>query len=190
MASPSDKGISPSTLSKLVEYNPFTGAFIWRVRPNSYFKTERDCKIWNARFAGNPAFNCDDGRGYLVGQILGKKVKAHRAAWALHYGFWPAELIDHINGDKSDNRIANLREATNSQNLMNRGANVNNKSGLKGVSWDRRKEKWQARISRQFKSRHLGYFATAEEAHSAYREASARLHGEYSRTQSPVGERK
>jgi len=90
--------------------------------------------------------------------------------------------VDHRNGDGLDNRKSNLRLVTRSQNMSNRRVNQNNTSGFKGVSWNKRKSKWQSQIQQNRSRKRLGYFHTPEEAHAAYCEASARLHGEFGRT--------
>ena len=88
---------------------------------------------------------------------------------------------DHVNGDRLDNRRQNLRVATASENLCNRGAQVNNTTGLKGVHFFKRTGRWQAHIKIQGKRIHLGYHSTPEEAHAAYAKASAAMHREFGR---------
>lgn len=117
--------------------------------------------------------------GYWQISFRGFFFKAHRIAWALHYGRWPSPRLDHINLDKIDNRISNLREATTSQNRAN-SLVCGSKSGLRGVFLitDRPLRKpWGARI----KSRHLGYFSTAEEAAAAYQKAALATFGDFHR---------
>lgn len=92
------------------------------------------------------------------------------------------ELTDHINEDKLDNRRANLRIATNAENLQNRGKYRTNTSGFKGVSWDRGRGKWRANIGVNGKYIHLGYFTTPEAAHEAYCAAALEMHGEFANT--------
>jgi hypothetical protein len=87
--------------------------------------------------------------------------------------------IDHINGDKLDNRKSNLRVLTCSQNAMNRGPQTNNSSGYKGVVYDRSRNKWKAEIGVNKKRIHLGRFDSAEEAALAYNQASFKYHGEF-----------
>ena len=106
-------------------------------------------------------------------------LKAHRLAWFFVYGEWPQKQIDHINGNKSDNRISNLRLATASQNLSNKGITKSNTSGYKGVSFNRTKKKWMASIKVNKKSINLGYFLTPEEASEAYKAAAIKHHGEF-----------
>lgn len=93
-----------------------------------------------------------------------------------------AELTDHISGDKLDNRRENLRIATNTENMRNRGQQRNNTSGFKGVYWNRKLGKWQAQITVLGQRVHLGLFATPEEAHTAYCKAAKELHGEFANT--------
>jgi citrate synthase len=86
-------------------------------------------------------------RGYLIIDISYKKYKAHRLAWLYVHGEWPNDQIDHINGDKVDNRISNLRAATPSQNKQNaRKARSDSRSGLIGAIWSSRQNKWRAVI--------------------------------------------
>lgn len=109
--------------------------------------------------------------------VMGRFIRPGRLAWALHNGDWPPEdmFIDHINGIKADNRIANLRLATPTQNQQNKAGTG---QYPKGVTWRDRKEKpWQARIRVDGERIHLGSFATMEEAAEAYREACVKFHG-------------
>lgn len=117
--------------------------------------------------------------GYATLCFNGRNYKAHRVAWLAHYGVWPTKYIDHINGNRLDNRISNLRLATMSQNLANSVIHRNNKSGFKGVS--RIETRFRAQIKKDGKVIYLGLFASALEAHEAYCEAAARLHGEFAR---------
>jgi hypothetical protein len=111
-----------------------------------------------------------NAHGYVVISLLGcKAVKAHRLAWLLHYGSWPEHDLDHINGDRADNRIQNLRLSVGSLNAQNqRRPRSDNKSGCLGVSWSKVAQKWTARIKIGSKYKHLGLFLTVEEASSAY----------------------
>jgi hypothetical protein len=113
--------------------------------------------------------------------IDGERILCHVLAWFYTHGVWPADQLDHINGDKSDNRIDNLRIATASQNKANSGPYRNNPTGLKGAYWYKPLQMWVSKIRKDGKLHHLGYFATAEEAHTAYCEAAKRLHGEFAR---------
>lgn len=106
---------------------------------------------------------------------------AHRVVWLLHYGDWPNLDIDHINGDKSDNRIENLRLANVIENNRNRAA----LSGYKGVRYHKPSGKWQARITSEYKGKHLGLFNNEIEAAKAYDEAARLLHGDFAHLNFP-----
>ncbi len=114
---------------------------------------------------------------YAARTLLGRKVFMHRVIM----GDPPGIDVDHRDCDGLNNRRGNLRNATQSQNNMNRRLQSNNTSGLKGVSWSKRDSKWQAQIKIQRKAIHLGYFASPEAAHAAYCAASADLHCEFGR---------
>lgn len=103
--------------------------------------------------------------------------KMHRLIMGFTHG--DKQYVDHINGDKLDNRRANLRPATNSQNLCNRKAPVSNRSGYKGVSFHKASSKWRATICQNYKYQHLGLFETAEQAADAYAKAAVKLHGAF-----------
>lgn len=118
-----------------------------------------------------------DGR-YPATYINGKKVRLHRLLLAPK----PDELVDHINMNELDNRRSNLRLASKSQNMANRGNQVNNISGYKGVHKRKDTGRWQSYIKYQGKRIHLGYFATAEEAAYVYDQATIQLFGEFGRT--------
>lgn len=170
-------------LRKLISYDPKTGSLYWRARDIDSFPCERTGKSWNARWAGSKAINAPHCLGYLAGAIRYKKFLAHRVAWAMHYGYWPENQIDHINGIKTDNRICNLREATACENMRNAGQKARNTSGYKGVTWDKSKSKWQAAIRYEGKSKFLGRFDDPEAAYAAYCSAAHKYHGEFARTE-------
>ena len=100
-------------------------------------------------------------------RINGKKELAHRIAWLYHFGELPKEEIDHINHDRSDNRICNLRAVNHSTNMKNKSKYKNNKYGCTGVSVDKRSGRYRAYISEENKQEALGYYATYEEAVNA-----------------------
>jgi hypothetical protein len=164
--------LTAEQLRAILEYDPETGIFVWRHRA--------ECpKYWNTRYADKPA-------GTVVGTyriiiIEKRKYVASRLAWLWFYGKWPIDFVDHANGNKQDDRISNLRAATKSQNTANVGAPTHNTSGLKGVSWDKRRGKWRAQICYQNKRRELGLFNTASEAHKTYCDEAVRLHGVFAR---------
>lgn len=100
-----------------------------------------------------------DPRGYKQSKINGKTMRLHRVAWYLTYGYWPKE-IDHINGDKGDNRLFNLRECTRSTNMLNRPAQSNNKLGIKGVYWLKHANQYEV----YHRGKRIGLCKTLEEA--------------------------
>ena len=163
---------SPEVLRQLLRYEPETGKLFWKERPEIGPQ-------WNATFAGKEALISVDKDGYLNGAVLTKRLRAHRVAWAMHYGRWPDREIDHINGAKNDNRIENLREATRSENSMNIGARRNNRSGYKGVVWNKASKKWQAGASINGKNTYLGLFDNIEDAAAAYERAARPSHGQF-----------
>ena len=120
--------------------------------------------------------------GYIQIRIGRKSYLAHRLAWLYVTGSWPKGDLDHKNMDRSDNRFANLREASRSLNMRNVKAFANNKTGLKGTSWRPDKRKWRAAISIGGKQTHLGYFDCAEDAHGAYVAAVTQHFGEFARS--------
>jgi hypothetical protein len=114
---------------------------------------------------------------YLNIGVDWKVYRAHRLAWLYVHGEWPKHQIDHINGNKLDNRIVNLRVATASQNKQNmKQARSDSRSGLIGASWYASGNKWRAAIQIDGKKKHLGYFDTAEEAHQIFMEAKRQHH--------------
>ena len=151
----------------MLAYDAETGRITWQ-------NVQRQSRVQVGDEAGG-----FDKEGYRRIQIAGCKLQAHRIAWLLHYGEWPAGMIDHVNGDPSDNRIGNLRIATNRQNQGNRRVQANNTTGFKGVSRDKRHNTYRARIRVNGLSTNLGSFPTAEVAHEAYRVTAEKHFGEF-----------
>ena len=122
-----------------------------------------------------------DKTGYQRTYIFKNRFLVHRIIWAMKHGAWPDGMIDHINGNKSDNRIENLRLATKSQNNVNNPKpQKNNKLGVRGVSFHKGTGKFIAQLRKDKKRINLGYFNTIEEASKAYIAASQQYHGEFS----------
>jgi hypothetical protein len=119
--------------------------------------------------------------GYRHIKIKGMSYYAHRLAWFYYYGVEPTNFLDHINGVKGDNRIKNLRGATNQENCRNRGKFLNNAASYKGVSWCKLTKKYHAQCQVDGKKHHLGRYPTPEEAHAAYVAFATEHHGEFAR---------
>lgn len=170
------KALPPQTvLDQLFAYEPETGKFFWKERPPSMFRdgkqsAQHNAAIWNAKNAGSEAFTTKLPGGYCYTTVHRQKVFAHRVAWKLAYGDEPT-TIDHINGDPSDNRIANLRAASSVDNGRNMQRSKANNSGVTGVSWDQRRARWYARIHVEYRGIFLGYFDTFDEAVAARKAA-------------------
>lgn len=145
-------------LQSILEYNPDTGVFTWRVRRG------RNCP------AGKVAGRIATG-GYRQIGINGRLYLAHRIAWLITHGRWPADQIDHINRVRDDNRLINLREATRTENQRNQSLYKNNTSGLCGVGWYKPTGKWMAHISIDGKLKNLGYFDNLFDAGCARKSA-------------------
>lgn len=143
---------------ELISYDPATGLFRW--------KKSHSKRIWPGKQAGSTASD-----GYVHIGLANKVYKAHRLAWLLMTGLWPKEQVDHINGNRSDNRWVNLRQVSNLENARNRSASRNNKSGVTGVYWDKQRSKWRARIKVGEKKIELGAFSDIREAERARKNA-------------------
>jgi len=155
--------LSYEELKELLEYDSDTGIIRW--------------KLNRSRAKAGSIAGCIDKYGYICIGINGKAYKAHRLAWILHYGVWPEHQIDHINMDKSDNRLVNLRDVTCAINKQNiKFAKKGSKSGMLGSHWDKSHNKYKARIKLNGKTKNLGYFDTAEEAHKASVDAKRIYH--------------
>ena len=134
----SNSDLSPRDLARYLRLCRKTGKLFWRPRgsPN-----------WDNRYAGKQALTSYKN-GYRVGAINGKSVRAHRAVWALMHGYWPKQ-IDHINGDRSDNRPSNLRDVSAHENLKNKRLDHRNRSGVSGVRMIRGKF-WRVTVGREY----------------------------------------
>jgi hypothetical protein len=155
--------ITVEGLRKLFDCDRVSGEL--RHRPRS--GTDRHTKRWNTQFAGQIAGGVRKS-GYRYVSIDNRNYLQHRIVRALETGMWPDGALDHINGDKGDNRPGKLRPASNAQNSRNRGLQANNRSGRKGVSWDASRGKWRACICVNGKNSHLGHFTYLNAAGAAY----------------------
>jgi hypothetical protein len=167
-------------LMDLASYDPETGNFTWKQRPRNLFKSAQAHSSWNTRYAGKNAGNVRTD-GYVSIRIFTQSYLAHRLAWLYMTGNWPAEMIDHEDGVRNNNKWGNLRTATPSQNGYNTGPHINNKSGFKGVYRYRDSVRWQASIRTDKGRKWLGIYDTPEEAHAAYAKATKLHHGEFGR---------
>lgn len=155
--------LTAEMVRELLEYDEHTGVFRNRVKRH---RTEAGVIV-----------GCNNGSGYLSIPIQKFNYKAHRLAWLYHYGEWPSQFIDHINGNRSDNRIANLRLANPCENARNMRGKRN---GLKGAT-PRPYGRWAAHIFVNGRNKKLGTFATEQEAHAAYIAAAKTYYGEFAR---------
>lgn len=168
----SQTSLTRERLQELLDYDPKTGAFRWKVRRNAH---------GGPVYPGDTAGCIDRSNGYMKIGIDGRPYFAHRLAWLHVHGSWPSVEIDHINGDRRDNSIANLREATRSENARNTPRRADNSSGFRGVFWGAKQRRWYARINVKGVTYSLGGYATAEAAAAAFREAEKRLCGDFVR---------
>jgi hypothetical protein len=150
----------------LLDYDPATGILRWR--------EDRTAGTKAGDMAGTP-----NGDGYLKVSIIGKRYFSHRVVFAMYYGRQPTAQIDHIDGDRYNNKISNLREATHSQNVMNTRRLDSNSVGVKNISIKRRK--YLARIQANKRIFYVGSFETLNEASEAIQRARKHFHGEFAR---------
>jgi len=181
--------ISRDEMVRLLRYCPHTGTFVFRDRGINQFKWTGDpyrhWRWWCSNKAGKAA-GWVTTDGYLKISVANKKVFAHRAAYLIVHGCSPP-MIDHINGDPSDNRIENLRGCRDRSNQFNIKLPETNTSGYKGVSWSKSHGKWLARVGVDNRRVHVGRFNDPLEAARAYDRAAIRFHGNYARTNKSLG---
>ncbi len=172
--------LTASRAREMLDYDPQTGAFTWKVRPLSHFKSEANQTTWNKKNAGKAA-GLRDSIGYVSIRIDRKPYGAHRLAWLLMTGEWPAEKIDHRDLNRSNNAFSNLREATHSDNITNTRVRKDSLSGRKGVHFHKASGLWHVRIMKNGKHHSVGYFRDIESAATAYERAAQKFHGEFAR---------
>lgn len=160
--------LTQELVRKLFEYRE-DGFLIWKYHP------DKSKQYYIGSVSG---YLAKDGYHYV--SILGKNYLLHRVIFLYHKGYLPEFpiTIDHIKGNK-DNRIENLREATQSQQNCNKPLSNSNKSGIKGVFWDKKSRKWITRVKSNGKKYTVGYFSDIEEAENAVRQLREKLHGEF-----------
>lgn len=156
--------VTIDSVASIIHYDKDAGKFTWKNRSDlDSFKSYRSMMVWNGRYAGKQTgYRRKDG--YLEIRIHNKLILAHRLAWLMVHGEWPEEQIDHINHNREDNRIINLRAVSHRQNGMNTSLSASNTSGYCGVSFDRRNNRWRAYAGMHGKYIHLGYFNDPKDA--------------------------
>lgn len=169
-----EAALTAERLRELLHYDPETGIFRWKVA--------RGRKAPAGSVAGSL-----ESKGYNQIKIDGRTYMAHRLSWLYFMERWPTDQIDHINGEKADNRFANLREATGAENSHNRRIPRHNTSGVKGVSFDKRYGKWRAELQWDGKSHYLGMFNAIEDAAAAVEAARRLHHGAFARARLITG---
>ena len=155
-------------LNEIFEYDFDNGKLYWKKSGKGIKKSKLS--------VGAGYINKHDG--YVSISVNGTEYKAHRLIWKMFYGYDPKE-VDHINGNRSDNRIENLREVTRSQNSMNQHGVRKNSSGVRGVGWDKFTSKWRVRITKEGKVERLGRYKNLEDAIQVRKDAEIRLFKEY-----------
>lgn len=160
--------LSAEMLRAVIRYSPDSGEFIWLTPPGKRLKP------------GDIACS-RNGAGYIQIGLCGFRYYGHRLAYLYMMGSWPPVEIDHINGDRSDNRWANLRSVDRASNAKNVRRHKDNKSGVKGVSWSAERHLWVAQICIRGCQTHLGRFGLKQDAETAYRKAADIHFGEFAR---------
>lgn len=162
------RSLTAERLREVLDYNPDTGIFVWKIR------TADRVKI------GTEAGGVDE-KGYVRIRVDGGRYRAHRLAWLYVKGVWPSMDIDHEDNNRANNRWFNLREATEGQNRANSRINRNSKTGIKGVR-EYGRDRWIAGIRVNGKSQHLGIFECVAAAKLAYEVAAVKGFGQFART--------
>jgi len=146
---------------RLFLYNKKTGSLIWKIRPSN--------AIQSGTIAGS--LHSNGTKNYLKVCVNGRRIKAHRVIWLFVTGAWPEHEVDHENGDGTDNRWKNLRQATHLENGKNQRQRSDNTSGHTGVTWNRKNKCWIAQITHNKKNIYLGSFKKKKKALDARKEA-------------------
>lgn len=169
--------LTAQIVRELLHYDPETGVFTWLPRRLEFFSKEMYAKTWNTQFAGKEARGLSNG--YLSIRVLNRAYWSHRLAWLYVHGQWPEGVVDHINGNRLDNRISNLRDVNDAINAQNiRTAPKKGSKTPLGVFFNQRKvlRKFSASINICGRTKHLGYFDTETDAHNAYLIAKRQHH--------------
>lgn len=170
----------PSELRNMLRYDQGLGKLYWRARSVEHFTdgkrfvADQHMRRWNTIFAGKEAFRTLHKDGYLMGKVRYQLLLAHRVIWAVAYGEWPSDEIDHIDGDRANNLLSNLRIASRNDNMRNTGLRSNNRSGYPGVSLGK-SGKWSVSIRHAKRRYYLGLFPNFDDAVAAKKAAEARF---------------
>ncbi len=156
--------LTAERLRELLVYDPDNGSFVWK-------------KSTSNRAMIGAAIKCRDRHSYVIVRLDGRLYLAHRLAFLYMNGRLPEHDVDHVNGDRADNRWANLREATRQENMRNKPARAS-KSGVRGVE-QIPSGKWRASITVSRRQLHLGCFDSIDEAKNAYEQAALKYFGEF-----------
>lgn len=173
--------ITQADVLKQLRYEPETGLLYRRPIP----ERNRIDRMRNSRFANKPATYLNS-TGHVQLLINGHHYLAHRVIWLLVHGEWPEGDIDHINGDRADNRLSNLRIATPAQNSTNTRRYKNNTTGYRGVHWNKRQRRWTVRIGVGNDKVHVGCFGCPTIAAFAYDSAARKYHGGFATLNFPI----
>lgn len=177
----SAKVIDPIAMRNLFIYNESSpSCLIWRERDASMFESEIIAKIWSAKFKNKNAGNLRPDKAWAI-SIGPIRYLAHRIVYSIYHNITIDTLsVDHIDGNRSNNKISNLRLASHSENCKNVKSHSDGSSKFLGVSWNKRKGKWHASIYYNGKGKSLGYFNDEIDAHKARVRAEIELHGRFS----------
>lgn len=162
--------IEVALIKEAMTYNPDTGEFRWLERPRRHFESDKEFRRWNARYSGRLAGGLNV-RGYHKITLFNLRLAAHQLAWAMHYGVWPRFELDHIDHDRANNRIANLRDVPHSENSQNMPRSSSNNTGCVGVYRQPNPRLFRACIRVNRKLIHLGTYPTFEDAVAARKHA-------------------
>lgn len=159
------------TFNDRFRYDPDTGSITWK---RNFYASNGALLRKPGDIAGTTLSN-----GYVQLRVNGKGYLAHRVGWLLTHGKWPAQLLDHVNGNPSDNRLSNLREADTTQNHWNRRKGRVGEAGFRGVFRNQSGRRWRAVFTHEGKKVYVGTFTTPEEAAAAREKAVAAVRGEF-----------
>ncbi len=161
--------VTKELAEELLLYNPESGELRWKTRDIRFFSSNVRMRRWNTRYAGKVAGYLS--LGYVFISIFDRHIRAHRLIWLMQTGSWPDGEIDHIDHCRTNNRWSNLRSVMTAENNRNRSLGSNNTSGVFGVSWQKNRGRWHAKIKVDGKTIHLGRFEDFASAAAARKAA-------------------